>query len=177
MSKFKVGDRVLVEGVIGTPPSNNEPHIKTVRIADAYGMNIYEKYIHPAQEKTYEDGLNDAWETAGKIVSAIPCDDLIDIFDTDYWKEIFKDKTASEAIEKIKAWEDEKNKIHVGDVIETEDGCNAVVIRINDDTFTALFKDGDTVIYTYTRDWGLKKTGRVIDIEGLLRQIGGNKHE
>ena len=108
MEKFKVGDKVLVEAVID----------------DAY----------PIPDKTYEDGLNDAWKMANRIAE-METSDVEEIFG-DYYTidEIMENFTAVETAVKIKAWGDK------------------------------------SASNEYTRN--LIRTGRTIDIEKVLKQIG-----
>ena len=64
---------------------------------------------------TYEEGLNDAWETARKIRlypsdGGISIEDLSKIFGNQTHYDILRDYSAQEAIEKIKAWEDKEDE-------------------------------------------------------------------
>ena len=68
-----------------------------------------------AENKAYNRGLNDAWDAARKIAVDITdggysLDELREIFDETLNRIIFKRNTASEAIAKIKAYEDEQEQ-------------------------------------------------------------------
>lgn len=88
--------------------------------------------------KTYEDGLNEAWEYMRKIVTTKRFETISEyydylrgIFGTNSANEVLETNSASEAITKIKEYE-EKRKIHVGDEIYSElTDCKAVVQRID----------------------------------------------
>lgn len=71
----------------------------------------------------YEDGLNDAWEAAKKIVctDGYNWTELENMFNSRTLSKIFNTCTASEAIEKVKEYEEEQKKpvFKVGDRVRT----------------------------------------------------------
>lgn len=88
--------------------------------------------------KTYEDGLNEAWELTRKLVisdydGAYSAKDMRDIWKNGGFLSILKNFTAQQALEKLKEYEKQKKKvIHVGDEIYSElTDCKAVVQRID----------------------------------------------
>jgi hypothetical protein len=116
----------------------------------------------------YERGMNDAWECAGKIVK--PGSDggfysyeLRAVFGTYELPTIFSN-TASEAIEKVKAWEEKQEKKHeikVGDEIlcsGTDDKAivTKVIHGLEGDLYRCVHSDGD--LSTETSE--SKPTGR-----------------
>lgn len=83
--------------------------------------------------KTYEDGLNEAWEVARKM-ACLPSDGgytaekIAEIFGTSNESEILKRNTAAEVIAKIEEYE---NRIEVGDEVHTiYDDTPMVVVSI-----------------------------------------------
>lgn len=127
-------------------------------------------------EKAYEDGLNEAWAAAKKIVlrkehGGLPCEDLERIFEREpEWEveySIFKNLTPQEAISKLEAYEAEK-QIKVGDVV-MESSNRGVVTRIDGERFYITWCDGSSGRNSAT---GLKKTGKHIDISSILAEIG-----
>lgn len=72
--------------------------------------------------KTYEDGLNEAWEAARKVLCDSGCNlvKLENIFDSHTLDGIFSVYTAKEAIEKIKEYEEAQKKsvFKVGDRVK-----------------------------------------------------------
>ena len=85
-------------------------------------------YTEPDAEEAYQRGLNDAWEAAKK--NYLPEDHgglgyktRMKVFDTDNIGWIFKNLSASEAIEKIRAYEEKK---------ETEEAKKETEIKVED---------------------------------------------
>lgn len=170
--KYKVGDEVLVKAVINDICVGDvHPYeIKTVDNpmcgSSARVIYVREEDVLPAPDMTTEE----TWEIAKKILlyliqGGYNSGELEEIFGrTEHLWEL----TPHEAKAKIEAWEAEK-EIKVGDVIKDCNGKIGVVIS-KGTSDNVLFDDGSTWNYT---DRTLKKTGRHIDIEGLLKQIGG----
>lgn len=102
-------------------------------------------------EKSYEQGLNDAWECANKIMN-MSCGELSEIF-PDFKGFPFEECSASEAIAKIKEYE-EIEKLHIGDEIKFEFGgvglYNAigVIVRIDDDDYLHILSGNNDPDYT-----------------------------
>lgn len=121
--------------------------------------------------KTYEDGLNDAWELARKIATMLSTSERAKIFgyvvDGITVTDILRSFTPQEAIAKLKAHEEE---IKVGDVVESDSGIKAVVIEKANHYFMVFTQD--SAVGTWN-DTCCKKTGKHIEIESLLGQIRG----
>ena len=88
--------------------------------------------------KTYEDGLNEAWELTRKLIisdydGAYSAKDMRDIWKHGGFLSILKDFTAQQTLEKLREYEKKKKvEIHVGDEIYSElTDCKAVVQRID----------------------------------------------
>jgi len=94
---------------IGTPYT--EPDIEQIR------KEAYEQGYDDAAEEKYTDGLADAWEAARKIANMIDNERFV-VLDTFFVDRAFSKNTAAEAIAKIKAWEDGRQEIKVGDEVE-----------------------------------------------------------
>lgn len=96
------------------------------------------------EKEAYTKGLNDAWELAKKLESDISVGDLADIFGKEVYdpyegtlSDIIESYTATEALEKVNAYEKEKSKIRVGDeVVLKEDHLKMIV------TFVENYDDG-----------------------------------
>ena len=131
-------------------------------------------------EMARAEGHSEAWDLARKI-AVIPKDGgyggskLIEIFNTALINEIFN-YTYAEAAAKVAEWEKAKEEIKAGDVFEFTSGGKAVVMKVYEDGEVALFfPDGGCGIYKPHRSW--HKTGRHIDIDGFLKQIGEESNE
>lgn len=124
--------------------------------------------------KTYEDGLNEAWELARKIGgvdNGYSCGELSDIFGTCSAGYIFDNLTVSETMDAI----ENSKRIKVGDEVVNKYGWKRVVTNthINGEV-TLMDSNGD--FYAYCRaevnDLDLKKTGRHFpQIEEMLNQM------
>ena len=121
-------------------------------------------------------GHSEAWELARKIV-VIPKNGgyggskLIEIFNTALIDEIFN-LTYSEATAKVAEWEKAEEEIKVGDILEDIhiSKVKCVVTNLYPDNMAySIFGDGTAGMHELNK---FKKTGRHIDIDGFLKQIG-----
>lgn len=159
--KYKVGDEVLVKANI----INGTRRYLGVEIEDNR-FDVCEDDIVPVPDMTAEE----AWEIAKKILlypvhggfNATECEEIFGR--TEHLWEL----TPKEAKAKIDAWKAEK-EIKVGDEVKDCNGKIGVVIS-KGTSDNVLFNDGTTWNYT---ERTLEKTGRHIDIEVILKQIGG----
>lgn len=150
-------------------------------VFDENGLSKIER-ADEEKEKSYEDGLNDAWEAAKKIILLPPAQggfnygQLDSIFGHHYTKEIFNTNTASEAISKIDKYEKDKDKdgIKIGDeVIENTYDLLGVVIKVTPEELKAhvVFCNGGFGVFSFNE---LKKTGKHYDeIQVLLEKMRG----
>lgn len=117
--------------------------------------------------KTYEDGLNEAWEAARKVLCESGCNlvKLEDIFERHTLDGILNTYTASEVIERFKKYE----RFNVGDEVKWQNGLG-VIIEYDGYSTTVMKPNGTaTIVYNKTV---LKKTGRNFpQIEEVLKQI------
>ena len=113
-----------------------------------------------AENKAYNRGLNEAWETAKKIVNMSE-DEFDAVFDDVEYLEAAFESTPQETIAKIKAYEDKQEQdaeIKVGDEV-THDGAKFIVLNIDSQTSVyCLDTRGRTPIFTNIHN--LTKTGR-----------------
>ena len=172
MSKFKVGDKVLIEGRISRV-DNTKGITCPYRIdtADDF-MWCNENYLIDVS-KTYEDGLNDAWELARKIENKMSLVNLKYLFNSTKIADILDNFTPQQALAKIEAYEESK-AIKVGDVVECFSDYKGVVLDCDDELGTLdVFSENGCVEGLAFSD--VKKTGRHIDIQHILEQIRGNE--
>ena len=127
-------------------------------------------------EQAFDRGCNAAWKMAKKIVrqpinGGYKRSEFEEIFGCGYISDIFEKYTYQEAAAKVAEWEKAKDEIKVGDVFEFTSGGKAVVMKVYEDGEVALFfPDGGCGIYEPDESW--HKTGRHIDIDSFLKQIG-----
>jgi hypothetical protein len=186
MSKYKVGDKVLMKMVVDEIRNNYCAPIwvSLEREDTADGMWLKEeqidKYAYKGATKTYEDGLNDAWELARKICGQLENEnnytiqELKKIFGHSYCGIVMNEHTYQQALAKIEAYEESK-AIKVGDVVKTiqaEKQYEFVVTALNGMGVQGIGSKGDIFMLSQKE---VEKTGRHIDIEHLLEQIRGNE--
>lgn len=128
------------------------------------------------EEKTYEDGLNEAWAAAKKIVlrkehGGLLCKDLERIFEREpEWEveySVFKNLTPQEVIAKLEAYEAEK-QIKVGDVV-VGNIFKGIVTGICNGRAFIMYDDGSSKEISIDK---CQKTGKHIDISSILAEIG-----
>lgn len=172
--KYEIGDEVLVKcKVIGdlkngrykvTNSSNSKIGCETVRSLFPLFEEVYPVKKEP--DMTEEE----SWELARRI-EGMRSDALLEIFDMGSIYCILQYYSPQQAKDKIKERE-AKNEIKVGDVVTIfdEDG---IVTRVDAETgfFNVLKESGCTGSYKKIE---IEKTGRHIDIYGILQQIGGD---
>jgi preprotein translocase subunit YajC len=105
-------------------------------------VNNIEAQAKKAQEEAYQRGLSDAWEAARKIGSNSMCSlkemgfdfSRCDVADYNPSWFVVKNYSASEAIEKIRQYEQkQEEQIQIGDEIETPSGLKGYVVNFTDD--------------------------------------------
>lgn len=181
--KYKVGDTVLVQATI-IDIDDEEPIEEwpiRVRFCDGVELRYNEEDLFelPKPDKTYEQGLQDAWELAKKIAmeksnGGFDSYEIVDIFGFNDMDAIFMSYTPQEALAKFKAYE-ESQENNVGDVVTNHNLGRCIVLeKRNDGLLNVLTESGEVRI---RRQDELHKTGKHIDIESLLGQIKGDANE
>ena len=137
-----------------------EPDLEQVRkeaydkCMDEAEMSAYKLYS-PKIDEAYQRGLSDAWKAARKIAN-IPYGEEEKVIGSDGWTFIIN-HTASEAIEKIRQYEQKKEEqIQVGDEVVSTCG-KAVVHEVNGGNVYYIYADGER---GYNPINQVRKTGR-----------------
>lgn len=122
-------------------------------------------------------GQNEAWELARKIFD-METNDIEDIFiKEDAWNlgTVLNNYTYQEAAAKVAEWEKAKEEIKVGDEVEKNDlrDVRFIVTFTNGRLMSGVTQDGFVFANEKPKEW--HKTGRHIDIDGFLKQIGGEQ--
>ena len=119
-------------------------------------------------------GQNEAWELVRKIFD-METNDIEDIFiKEDAWNlgTVLNNYTYQEAAAKVAEWEKAKEEIEVGDIITHEEyDKDLCVMHISPDKKHYNAIDGYGTYYLLTKEI-ITKTGRHIDIDSFLKQIG-----
>lgn len=161
--EFKVEDEVLLKARIIAIGNINRYKVE-VGIKEFY---VNENYIIPARDMTVEE----AWEIAKNLFADYSNIELDEIFGKGWSFPKLMELTPQQAKAKIEAWETEK-EIKVGDEVDIC-GDKGIVTSFgtDGDALHVLYFDG--IVNSYRRDKDVKKTGRHIDIDGILNQIRG----
>lgn len=130
-----------------------------------------------SSDNEYEHGLNDAWDLLKAVCSPtdeLSAQDLQEIFDVpqgkraSYW--ILNNYTPQEALAKVKAYKEKREKLKVGDVVfVTPLRVNAVVTKITETRIDVLTSAGQAL--SYKTAYNLKKTGKHVDIQYILSEL------
>ena len=118
-----------------------------------------------------------SWEIAKNLFANYSNAESDEIFGKGWSFPKLTELTPHEAKARIEAWEAEK-EIKVGDEVEFDDTANDlhrsmyVTSKYNNTDYCGICRNGDTYCVHKSE---LKKTGRHIDIDGILKQIGGNE--
>ena len=126
---------------IGKLTPYTEPDLEQVRkeaYQKGYETGYEDGYNEPGknQQEAYQRGLNDAWEAVRRIEFSVGnggllTDTIAEIFGTPIPNRVLRDFTASEAIEKIRQYEQDKEEIKVGDEVEnTQTGVKFIVTHL-----------------------------------------------
>lgn len=127
-------------------------------------------------KEAYDNGLNDAWECSKKIVTdkGLNYEELAEIFGYTSMDTIFGNFSASEAIAKIKEYENRSKKtddeIHIGDEIYKTNRTHKYIVTafLDNDGIFVLGDDGFTVVFTCDE---IHKTGRNYPIKEILKKL------
>ena len=120
-------------------------------------------------------GQNEAWELARKIIinNGYSVHDLYEIFDNHDSYHALENYTYQEAAAKVEEWEKAKEEIKDGDILEGiyDSNLKCIVTNLYTDNIAYLMFDDGTAGFHELDNF--KKTGRHIDIDNFLKQIGG----
>lgn len=137
----------------------------------------YEEKVNDTCNTAREEGQNEAWKLARKIYlreeeGGYSGAKLFEIFDKISIGGIYR-LTYSEAAAKVAEWE--KATIKRGDEVEKNDLRDArfIVTFTNGKLMSGVTQSGLVFSNEKTKDW--HKTGRHIDIDSFLKQIGGEQ--
>lgn len=118
----------------------------------------------------------EAWKLAKKLFADFSESQLNEIFG-EWWNfSKLMELSPYEAKAKIEEWE--SKRIRVGDVCKVfENSCVITQVDENEKQYVVIWDDGDTDKISFDATLKLTKTGKHIDIQAVLDQIGGGKDE
>ena len=142
---------------------------------DAY--ELYGDQHEKEYNQAFNQGAETAWELARKIIlydkDSYSGEELKEIFGYAYSQTLIRNYTYQEIAAKVAEWEQAKEEIKVGDVVSRE-GLYGVVKSVSDDWLNGITAFGISFQWLKRK---CTKTGRHIDIDSFLKQIGGNGNE
>jgi hypothetical protein len=153
-------------------------------IAQAYQLGYQEgreDALTVDSDKYREQGRNEAWEAARKLVSMgyKECNEVLGdgILTIETNDEIFTRFTASEAIDKLRKYEEQKkqeedSEIHVGDEVMYHEDKGIVIREINTNICICMMMgyDGSYTMKAYKHE--LVKTGRTFhEIAEVMKKM------
>ena len=127
--------------------------------------------VADASNAEYQRGLDDAWDAARKIVE-MSDPPYWEVFD-EYKNDLFGKITASEAIEKLKAYEEKQkadDEIKAGDIVYLS-GDKYIVSYINDDGCADLIHIWSGSTCERVSPDCLTRTGKHYDIDKILEEM------
>lgn len=167
--KYKVGDKFLQE--VEIKHIHKDSSAQFPYRVESNGSYCSEKELDKMRRPD-DMTAEEAWEIARKLCN-MEGDERMVILGNKYYHmaEVYEDFTPQQAKIKIEAWEAAK-EIKVGDVVEAEGGIKAVVMDIQRQTFGVFTENGCIEEWYKSK---VVKTRHHIDIDGLLKQVRGNK--
>ena len=165
--------------ILGAKDSNL--FVDTLAVEDLEELNsdYINEHFSDLQDTAYQRGLDDAWEAARRVafnshMGGLSVEDLEKAFDCLVPQQVFKNYTAQQIIEKLKAYEEKQkadDEIKVGDEVEDHTDSlhkKAAVLSIKGDVLHVIAAGGGT--------WMLRKnnavrTGRHFDIDKILEEM------
>ena len=166
--KYKIDDEVLVKVKINDT-CEGDAHPYEVKAVDnkfckecARAICVREEDIVPTPDMTAEE----AWELA-KRIEMLSLKETYEIFKCKTPSDILNHFSPQQAKAKIEAWEAAK-EIKVGDFVEIENKIFCVTSFVGE--YCCGIDENGSVYSASKKD--TKKTGRRIDIDGFLKQIG-----
>lgn len=116
------------------------------------------------REDGIHDGMCDVWEAARKIYLPVEYDGILadrlhQIFGNKTTIDIFKELSASEIVEKIRQYEQEK-EFKVGNEFENESGKKFVILKMNGKEIDRYMDDDGNTYHMNVKYKVMRKTGR-----------------
>lgn len=149
-----------------------EPDLEQVR-KEAYDEGYAD--AKGGYKNGFENGMIVAWDAARKIGN-MPYGEEENVFGSGGWAFIEK-HTATEAIEKLKAFEEQK-EFHVGDEFENESGKRFVITKMNGTEIDRYIDEEGSTYRMNVKYKVMRKTGRHFpEIDAVLEKMRGESND
>lgn len=183
--KVVIDDFRLERMDVYTDPLNDKIKRQAVEITRLLSENEELKkdleYYHTVTDTCDSESARAAWqEEAWKLALKLrymDYEDKVECFDLEYdgkekWIEIMEKYTYTEAAAKVEVYE-RQNEICVGDVVRINNANrNGVVICEDFNVVSIIIPNGSVIVRAKEE---CTKTGRHIDVDAWLAQIGGER--
>ena len=183
MSKYIIELDENAKEVVVISLEDGDMWTETMEVEDIEELNsdYINEHFGDLQDTAYQRGLDEAWKAARRISvielnGGLAGKELMKIYGTMDIHKIYDDNTASEAIDKLKAYEEKQkadNRIEVGDEVNWLGDC-FIVTRIFQPRNMKEQCDGiddDGCVYHDVLMDDLEKTGRRFDIQKILEDM------
>lgn len=161
--------------------SAEEIHAEITEDAYKRGYNTGFTDAKGGYENGFENGMIVAWEAARKIWQS---DIYLRIFKVPMRMDCFTKFSASEAIEKIRQYEQEKEELGIqgyfkkGEEVIDADGTKAVVLNVSEDNYCQVYTEKGCIENWHIHTYKFHKTGRHFpEIATILEKMRGETNE
>ena len=157
--------------ILGAKDSNLFVDALATENLEELNSDYINEHFGDLQDTAYQRGLDDAWEAARKIIE-MTSPPYWEVFN-EYKEDLFGKITATEAIEKLKAYEEKQKAdedVKRGDILRNKtNGLTYIVTLASDYGYVLLGNDGNCATTCITNTF--EKTGKHFDIDKILDEM------
>lgn len=157
--------------ILGAKDSNLFVDALATENLEELNSDYINEHFGDLQDTAYQRGLEDAWEAARKIIE-MTSPPYWEVFN-EYKEDLFGKITATEAIEKLKAYEEKQKAdedVKRGDILQNKtNGLTYIVTLASDYGYVLLGNDGNCATTCITNTF--EKTGKHFDIDKILDEM------
>lgn len=157
--------------ILGAKDSNLFVDALATENLEELNSDYINEHFGDLQDTAYQRGLEDAWEAARKIIE-MTSPPYWEVFN-EYKEDLFGKITATEAIEKLKAYEEKQKAdedVKRGDILRNKtNGLTYIVTLASDYGYVLLGNDGNCATTCITNTF--EKTGKHFDIDKILDEM------
>lgn len=157
--------------ILGAKDSNLFVDALATENLEELNSDYINEHFGDLQDTAYQRGLEDAWEAARKIIE-MTSPPYWEVFN-EYKEDLFGKITATEAIEKLKAYEEKQKAdedVKRGDILQNKtNGLTYIVTLASDYGYVLLGNDGNCATTCITNTF--EKTDKHFDIDKILDEM------